>query len=360
MNKEEQNFRVVHLFPYSFFINTYYSFLCDNYDISQHRIVLYRKADLNREEIDDDIIIRYKGKKDIIRLRRLLNAADRIVIHSLGIEIEMLVLLFVERKFCQKAVWIVWGSDLYCKREKDNSFISNMIEKIRKTIIGRLPYIGCLVVGDYELAIKWYKTNAKMIRVNYSDKSEKKIVDSIKASTKRKDVINILVGNSGTPSNGHKEVYEKLLKWKNHSICIHIPLAYGKKEYIEEIAKLYKEEFREKVVVLDKIVPLEDYLYMLSEMDIGIFNNDRQQALGNIFALLYMGKKVYLKKGTSMWDELTEVQGAMLYDCDEISNDSFVKEWPTDEMKKVNMDVADRLRYNESVIKDGWDKVFSV
>ena len=43
-------------------------------------------------------------------------------------------------------------------------------------------------------------------------------------------------------------------------------------------------------------MPLEDYNKILEGVKIAILNNRRQQAIGNIIALLYMGAKVFLSK----------------------------------------------------------------
>lgn len=46
----------------------------------------------------------------------------------------------------------------------------------------------------------------------------------------------------------------------------------------------------------------DDYMNFLSEMDISIFNTYRQIGLGNISPLLYMEKKIFIPKGSVMYD----------------------------------------------------------
>ena len=351
---------IVHLFPYSFFVNYYVDFISRNYDSNDHKIVIYRKEDYAREEISNSIVYYYKGKKDTLKLNKLFNKADRIVIHSLGIELEMLMLLYINKSIRKKVVWIIWGSDLYWKRDRKRDAISNIIEYIRERIIADFKYIGCLVTGDYYLATKWYKTNARMIRINYAEKGEKAFIDSLNTNNAKNDeIIRIIVGNCGTPSNGHKEICELLSKWKERNIHIYLPLSYGDSDYIDEIKKEYLTTFEDKVSVIENMMTLEDYLVMLSDIDIAIFNNDRQQALGNIFALMYMGKKVCLREGTSMWDELVNIQGARLYSCKDISNDSFWDEWPNEYDIENNKDVTNRMHYSEEILMEGWNKVFA-
>lgn len=50
-----------------------------------------------------------------------------------------------------------------------------------------------------------------------------------------------------------------------------------------------------------------EYLNFLAEIDIAIFAHERQQGMGNILTLLELGKKVYLKKNTTSWKFLNEI-----------------------------------------------------
>ncbi len=351
-----------HLFAHSFFINNFCDFLEKNYDVSKHRIIEYRRGDYKREDLKKDYLIDYRGKKDIGRLYHILKGSDRIVIHSLGVEIEMLALFYLCPKLCKKTVWIIWGSDLYCKRDPHKGLMAFFIEHMRETVISRFPYIGCLVTGDYDLAKEWYKTGAEKIRVNYIEPSEKEMIDRIMASTTRPDdgVTNIIVGNSGTKTNRHLELIDDLKVWKDANIRIYLPLSYGDKEYIEKVKEEYKKAFGDKAVIIDSLMSLEDYLTMLYKMDIGIFNNDRQQALGNIFALMYMGKKVCLKKGTSMWNELADIRGSALYDCGRIGNDDFLRDLPDKDMKARNVNTAMMLHYDPKSMIPAWNRVFRI
>ena len=61
-------------------------------------------------------------------------------------------------------------------------------------------------------------------------------------------------------------------------------------------------------------VPKDAYIRWLNTMDVGVFANDRQQALGNIFYLMRLKKKVYLRKGTSMWNNFVNTKKVTVYD----------------------------------------------
>lgn len=47
----------------------------------------------------------------------------------------------------------------------------------------------------------------------------------------------------------------------------------------------------------------EEYCSFLSEMDVAVFNNNRQQGMANIALLANLGTKVFIRNDTSMWDQ---------------------------------------------------------
>ena len=51
-------------------------------------------------------------------------------------------------------------------------------------------------------------------------------------------------------------------------------------------------------------MPFERYIELLSDIDIAVFNHNRQQGLGNTTTLLGLGKKVYLRSDTTTWKTL--------------------------------------------------------
>ena len=96
------------------------------------------------------------------------------------------------------------------------------------------------------------------------------------------------------------------------NVEIHLPLSYGNggtdhiNDYprmVEEYAKIL---FPNKVKVLKKLISKWDYDVFLSTIDIAILGAPRQNALGNIIRLLYMGKKVYLAPDNPLFYFLKE------------------------------------------------------
>jgi hypothetical protein len=122
-----------------------------------------------------------------------------------------------------------------------------------------------------------------------------------------KDTINIQVGNSADPTNNHMQVFDFLRKFKNDNIKIHTPLSYGNKNYAKLVISKGKNIFGDKFIPMVEFKENPEYLNFLAEIDIAIFAHQRQQGMGNILTLLELGKKVYLKKDTTSWKFLNEI-----------------------------------------------------
>lgn len=245
------------------------------------------------------IILNRHGRfKKYFLLAKYINNAQKIFLHGLWVEYANILLaaLFWNLK---KSHWLIWGGDLY--EYRTNKKYSKK-EIIRRFIIKRFGFITPVVYGDYELAKKYYKTRAKCIgEIFYMQFYEKYQSIHNRENTDISDKVIIQVGNSATPSNHHKEVLELLYPHKNE-IKIILPLSYGEKEYSDEIKKIALEKFGDNATILSDFIPLEQYNKILESTHIAIFATDRQQAMGNIFVLLLLGKKVYLKEGYTHYD----------------------------------------------------------
>lgn len=115
---------------------------------------------------------------------------------------------------------------------------------------------------------------------------------------------NILLGNSSFLTNNHFEALHILTDIKIEDRKIITPLSYGDKEYGEEVINDGKNKFGDSFVPLKNFMPLKEYNKILNSCSIAIFNNYRQQAIGNTITLLWMGKKVYLDERNTFYQYL--------------------------------------------------------
>ena len=204
-------------------------------------------------------------------------------------------------------------------------------------------------MGDYKLAQKWYGAKGKYHECFMYPSN---LYKEYNIKPKEHNTTNIQVGNSADPTNNHLEVFEKLEKYKDEDIRVIVPLSQGNKEYAKEVIKKGKSIFGTKFEALTDFMPFEKYLQQLSEIDIAIFNHNRQQAMGNTITLLGLGKKVYLNPKTVQWEFFKH------YSIQIFSLDNMTLKNLENQNKQFNIDCIKQLFSKDKLIED-LNKVFN-
>lgn len=137
--------------------------------------------------------------------------------------------------------------------------------------------------------------------------------------------VNILLGNSATPTNRHKSALDALSRFAEEDIKIYAPLSYGDDAYREEVIRYGHELFGDKFVPVTEFMERAEYISFLSKISIGVFNYDRQQGLGNIHLLMRLGAKVFLSQDSGMLAEHIDNGAAVecLEDVPKLTFDEF-------------------------------------
>ena len=223
----------------------------------------------------------------------------------------------------KKVNWNLWGGDLYFYLSKKSSLKNYAFEWIRSKLIKQVDRIICPVKGDFELAKKVYNTHAEYYYAFYPALFDHSQLDHLLQSNRepgKKKVI--MLGNSADPANRHLELLEWLRPFRDERIRIICPLSYGSKENAEHVMKIATEIYKEKFVPITNYLSQEEYANLLSTVDVAIMNHRRQQGLGNIFTLLYLKKKVYIRSDVSSFEFFQDI-GIHIFDSLSISEESF-------------------------------------
>lgn len=243
---------------------------------------------------------------------KLCRDYDKVIVHYL--HISDIVLLLISNHVLKKTCWIMWGGDLYKNNSASNKFKNYLLEYLKKLIIPKIPHIGYLVKGDMDYAMLNYNARARFDRAIYSMVVNFDMLDSaMKHGLKPRKETRILLGNSADPSNNHIEILNYLSQYRESNIEILCPLSYGEEIYAKQVSSYGKNMFNEKFLPLFEYMKPENYAKLLGTIDIGIMNHKRQQGLGNIYALLYLGKKVYIRSDTNHYHDLKQ-HGIVLFD----------------------------------------------
>ncbi len=288
--------KILHIIVLDKVIPPFIKFINENFNPNEHIFVMIGKP---RSDYGMDLNVKnvywMDKKSKIFEFEKYLYKAEKIIFHGLWDE-RVLKLLAVQPWLLKKSYWVMWSGDFYFPEEQS---------RLRKYIIKNISNVITYIDGDVEYIKKYYKAEPKryykcfMYVNNVFDESKYKDCQKIK-----KDEIWILVGTSASKPNRHEFAFNKLSKieLKDLKVKVIVPLSYGDPEYRNKILKIGKEIFGNNFYPLLELMPYEDYLNILYNIDIALFAHNRQEGMGNLIQLLGLGKKVYLNPETSQWN----------------------------------------------------------
>jgi len=259
----------------------------------------------------------------------------------------------------KKSYFQLWGGDYSCLK---NLHQMNAREKLsmyfRKFVLRNAKAVINLIPNEYDELNQLCRIKGKhLIAPMPDDGTIPGLLRKLHGTIKNNNPIKIQVGNSATPTNCHTDILEKLMKFVDEDITIICPLSYGENEYAEQIDKLGKKLFGNKFVALRDYMSLKEYFNLLAEVKVAIFNNDRQQAMGNINAAAALGCKVYIRRDTPMWDAYAE-KGFSFSDVSDIEDMEFNSFINISEEEKTKNFNSFNEYYDESVAVKAWKNVF--
>lgn len=248
----------------------------------------------------------------------IVNTYDLIVLHFLDVKYDRLL---QNTNLQPKILWIGWGGDYYWLADTLADFhmykpitrklvskimgnrlvyfVSKKINRIRRKkrlqlINKSISYFAPVLPDDYQLIKKSHPDfKPQYIQWNYGNLEENYIRGYEDFMVTGND---ILLGNSATPTNNHLDVFENLAQSNLDIHKIILPLNYGDLNYGKIIQQKAIQIFSQQACVLSDFMPYEEYMKLLQSCGNVIMGHIRQQALGNIVAMLYVGAKLYFYK----------------------------------------------------------------
>jgi dTDP-N-acetylfucosamine:lipid II N-acetylfucosaminyltransferase len=343
--------KILHVCHIDKFIPPFIDFIEENFDDfeKRHLFLISGNSDLYPYKQRNNIWGLHFDKKNRLKhlaaLAKACQQADKIILHGL-FNYEVTRLLALMPWVLPKSYWAIWGGDLYTYKLGERTRQWEKREFFRRIAIKRLGHIINYQKGDYELAVSWYGAKAKwhecfMYTSNLFH--EPSVASGVHSG------INILVGNSADPSNNHIDVLEKLAAYKDEDIHIYVPLSYGDKQHAETVALYGEQVFGVKFTAMHAFMKHEEYTDFLAQVDIAIFNHDRQQAMGTIRNLLGMGKKVYMKQHLTSALKLAQ-DGIKTFDFDEFDLECQFPEKDENQTRIKSIFTAKNLRMKLDLI----------
>lgn len=285
-----------------------------------------------------------------------LKSYDVVVLHSLP-SIWLIPMVMLKQNY----IWLGWGFDYY-SRSFDSDLIADhlILPDTKKRITGLVnnthsancrtvffshpikSIVKFLVFSKffYQLAMRNLKIFSPVLPQEYDLVKQKY---GLGQSTKyspwnygilEKHIIKnmelngistanaILLGNSATATNNHFEALDVIAK-SGTSRKVILPLSYGDRNYAK-LVKVYIQsnpEIVNQCHVLDTFMPLSEYNAIINDCGFVIMNHVRQQALGNIVAMMYRGAKIFLREESVLYSYFKNLN-AHVYSIQELALDS--------------------------------------
>lgn len=297
------------------------------FDIKEHFFVVYTNKQVkycNLENIEryPNIYVKMGKVFDNNDVYDIIRKCDLVILHSLFFQLYDLKNITKIKNM--RIIWFIWGGDLYDTYYAAHTFPFKLVnilrEHYRKKIISKL--IGAIAIeGDYQQLCTWYHTNAKQLFAQYTYKLFDKSLYTI--SPRRRDKIRVMVGHSATRTCQHIDVFNILAKFAG-KIEVVSPLAYpSDNNYINKVIKTGRHIFGDNFVPITEYMNYDEYVAMLSDIDIAVFDNNRQQGNGNIISMLYLGKKVYVSSHNSLYSHYKRL-GCVIFEFSDNIGNSFL------------------------------------
>jgi len=282
------------------------------------------------------------------RFAESLAAYDVVFIHYMN---QMDLFLISQTPKNVRFVWCGWGVDyydlitqgdrtallkprtkeLFCRQMelrkstplvKMKQFIKGLFgyDKMNKIEIinNRVSYFVPVIEEDYELV----KKSIPEFRPSYISWNNGTLEDDMIRDFKDEVVSgrNILLGNSASYENNHLDAFDLIKKQKLDGRKIIAPLSYGDAFYREKIITYGKQYFGEGFFPLVDFLPIDQYLDIIKSCSYVLMNHLRQQGLGSIISMLYMGAKVFLDKKNPVY-HFFKKQGAHIFTLDDFDSE---------------------------------------
>jgi len=157
----------------------------------------------------------------------------------------------------------------------------------------------------------------------------------------------ILLGNSATATNNHLEALD-ILENSGSSRTIILPLSYGDKNYAKLINGYINSnpKLLNKCQVLDAFMPLAEYNAIINGCGFVIMNHVRQQALGNIVAMMYRGSKVFFREESVLYKYFKNMN-AFVYSVQELKINP--------RLLDVHLNINE-IEHNRLILKSIWSE----
>jgi len=280
--------------------------------------------------------------------RNCVSNSDKIILHGNP----LLFYLVLFPWLLSRTYWVIYGYEIDDNLIKiRRSFIDKFMRRfVFKRVYGHITHIE----GDSEFVNRHFNSGAAFF---YSPIYRSNVVTVTKKPSAGKGsirpTVKILVGNNTSPTNNHESIFKMLLPCRETDIMIYCPLSYGSyDDYRDSVIKLGREYFGDRFIPMTEFMKTDDYIKFLGDIDIAVFNHQRQEGMGVIIQLLSLGKTVYMNPETTSYKSFIK-RGFKVFDNSLISHDGLLSERDVSGNKALTASY-----YSYEKLVQSWDTIF--
>lgn len=304
-------------------------------DLFENQLIILDSKNQYNKAYHNKAFFFEQNESVIDQILQRVNQADILVIYNLDLFKSIII------NKAKKDILIIWrffGSELYARKlnlvlsDKSQSFVSKKLlrwkiklylpfffyaEKSFRKAMKRVDLMACIYEEEYKyLSMQWsylpqfiqlplvvFSSFVKDDSQNYYPKENK-----------------LVIGNSRSIYNNHLEILE-IIETSNplENIQIIMPFNYGaEQEYTESVRA--KAKSLSNITILEDFLPPKEYGNFFNSVAAIVNNSYRQFALGNIFAAIESGVKIYLNTNSPTYSWLTK-EGYIIFSIENLSED---------------------------------------
>ena len=356
---------IVHVIARDKFTAGYINFMKLRMTEWEHHFFVAASGIYDVKPVDERNVHYYSKSREIAKkYRDLLTECRKIIISGVW---DTRLLLSLQKDFVHKTYLQFWGGDFYGYRfsripgiRHPRASLKWLIRRyLHHRFIKHCAGTLSLITRDIDELQKIFPSNVKHFTARMpEDVLEHHDFTSLASRRHESSTVRILAGNSAQRPNDHKGIFESLEHLKDSDIEIVSPLSYGEPDYRNKVIALGHKIFGDKFKPITDFIPKAEYVEFLASCDCAVFNYNQQAALGNIWLMFRLGKKVWLRENSSMWHDFT-AKGAAIYPISELSCVDFeaLSAIP-DDARNTNIALAEE-RFSGQDARKEWEAVLN-
>lgn len=295
------------------FLPDYIEMIGNDKTLGQHHFVCFGDPinDIRSDMVEESFL-------EVLKVYMQFKRYNRVLFHSLPTKKSLIFFCFIFfiTLINVKFYVVLWGGEIYHKKTGIVQKAKAVLAKyFLKKATGFITYFE----QDYHKVCN-FTGNFLAKHVNLEGFYPSNIATD-NLVPKRRTELRVMIGSSALPRNNHLHVFKKLevLRDVNSNVVFVLPLSYGDQQYAENVYRNAVDLFgSDNVEAHFDLMPIEDYLDLLSTIDIAIFNHKDQQGMGNIRNLLALGCIIYLNRESASFEYL-KMLGFDVFSYEEVS-----------------------------------------